>query len=181
VESPRLRVLIQDYVEDVPVAPGGSADCDLTGFFAWASSAVDFAVDASESPPSVDRMILGRELATARFKLWTRSIPDGSISPRSRLRVHLNPWHAWATGSDGGSTANGCVPDRLLLIERDGEPQVIRLDPARTQLLSRLEHGPRTVRALTGSVTGCRREEVLAMLCDLSAVGVIAFEPETRA
>lgn len=177
---------LADYVRDVPQPAVGDDATDLADCLAWLSDG-DF---TNCSHPTADPRSLGAVESVAirqwlchlRFQSHLRRSRAilAEATPRSRLKVQLNPTHVWSRVEPRPwhAAAGDCaasLSQTILLVAIGDDTRTVAVPPHVADWLRCLERsGPQRLRTALACLATHPGDDALDLLRQLAAAGVIA-------
>jgi hypothetical protein len=180
-----LEALVDEYVESVPLAVWEDEAADADSFLEWLGEQQELSDEQrdylawQQSHQAVGRVALKRRLAATRFRsVQAQDCPPvTSAESRTKVIVHLNPVHVWATLDTHALIGpEDSVPATVVFYASGGETQSRIVDKTQADLLRRLEHnGPTRLRDLLNSWSHEERELTLRTIDELAKAGLLAI------
>jgi len=180
-----LEGLIAEYVRSVPITPRDAGDADAERFLQWLSEQDDLTdeqrdyVACQQGYRAVEFVALAQRLAHARFqeRLSLNELNLPRLDRRSQLNVTLNPIHVWAVFETRALIDDDePLPASVLFFPVGHEIRTVVVDTPAEELIRFLaDSGTIRTRSLFRHWPTAERTELVAMLRELAAVGLITL------
>ena len=176
---------LDEYVVQVPLSAYATAVSDSMRFVAWYSESAGCTpqqadcVTCLRSRYEVERAGAANRMQHIRFQeLWSAADEFSSeLAINSRLWIHLNPIHVWATfHTTTFLDVNDTLPSSALFFPVGSDIRTAIVEPTAAMLVRCLEQqGPSRLRELRCDCDPIDPDALVSHSRDLAEVGLVAF------